>query len=504
MSKLKAFMTIIENIYFSAIPTGNFDFKELFDIHLKMSMQNLKDKSFKEDIYLFEKVEVLSSGIGRYPYGFYIDEKVRIYFANNWTDNYPIYIIVSAQFLHTEKVKTVLDFCSEFIAKIIKHFLPKEYDMSFLYKLSRIDICNHTTKIKMDNYILITEYFSRVSTRLGKVFPVVEKSGEGKQEVPYFRYGKGDFCVRFYNKTKEVCEQQYKPFFIEKWKDSCLIDDNSKRIYENIYKLQNNYRVDYLFSNIIFSFDVSTVNNYVVDLVRIYNNVDITNCEKIDIFNAFIKSNKIKLVPEITNVEFQLRSGFLKTIKVIDKETGEYFDFCDMEILFNNVDILYNYLTTKLFRVVDRKSNAKRIRDKTTDPIWEEVQNCNIENINMDIKIKNAEIYRQYNENMNKFITTRDGLKKLVHLKYLCSDDINFKNLNDISIDDICENVKSECSLNENYFNLNYLLAKQLKNYGAKGADIPEEKKYTLSCIDEKIDFEYVKNLIFDLKYFGR
>lgn len=499
MSHSNAYMAILENIYFSAFPTGNFNFESVFKETMQSSIQNLKDRSFKEDVFIKDSIEVIN-GISRYPYGFYVHEKVRIYFANSWTDNYPIYIIVSAQFLHTEKVSTVLDFCTSCIKDIVNYFAPKITISNINFKLSRIDICNHTTKVNMNKYIKVDEYFSRVSTRLSKVFPVIEKSGEGKQEVSYFRYGKGDFVVRFYNKTKEVMEQKYKPFFIQKWYDVGLIDYDTKLIYEYIYRLNSNYRLDFLFANIVHCSKLS--DDLILDIVRIYNNPKLESIDKIEMLSTFIKDNNIILVKEITNVEFQVRSGFLKTIRIINKETGEFYNFTDIDVVISHLDVLYHYLTNDLFRVVDRKSKAKRIRDRKTDSIWMEIQLCNVENIDSNVKILNAEIYREYNNYMNKYITVKSCLSSMAHLTYLLSDDFNNSKVDNISINCLTDNVITESSMNENFYNIRYLMQKQIKMYGVKGnedlenKEVIETKEVDLSYINK----DYIRNMIYEIR----
>lgn len=494
MARIKSYMAILENIYFSAFPTGNFNFENVFRESISNSMQNLKDRSFREDVFIKDNIEVIN-GVSRYPYGFYVHEKVRVYFANSWTDNYPVYIIVSAQFLHTEKVGTVLDYCTSCIKDIINYFVPLIVVKNINYKLSRIDICNHTTKVDMESYIRVDEYFSRVSTRLNKVFPVIEKAGEGKQEVSYFRYGKGDNVVRFYNKTKEVMEEKYKPFFIQKWFDVGLIDYDTKLIYEYVYKLNSNYRLDFLFANIVHCSELS--DELILNIVRIYNNPDIKKIDKIEMFLIFIRDHKVNLVKEITNVEFQVRSGFLKTIRIINKETGEFYNFTDIDTVISHLDVLYHYLTNDLFRVVDRKSKAKRIRDRGTDEVWKEIQLCNVENIDSDIKIKNADIYREYNKFMNKHITVKSCLSSMAHLTYLISDDFNNSKAENIDINLLADNVIYESSMNENFYNIRYLMQKQIKMYGIKGVEVEETNKINMSYINK----DYVRNMINEIRF---
>lgn len=481
-------MALVENIYLSLNPRGSFNYKNIFETSIKDKMESLRIDSLKsvDDIFILDQVSV-SGGIQRYPYGFEIKDKLRIFFASNWSDNYPIYVIMSAFYLHNNSVEHCINETFDYVYKIINYFVPHLRDFTFDMKLSRIDICNHNNFINLKNYIKVTEYNSRVVTRIRTVHPFIELHGEYSQEVPYYRYGNGDFCVRFYNKVKEVCEQQYKAFFFKKWLDNGLIDDRVFNIYEHTYKLNNNYRIDFIYSNVIFSDLPDNIKSAAED---IYNNTFIDNDVKFDLFNKFLKDYKIKCVQEIVNVEFQLRHSHLKNLRIKDDKCN-IIDYTDLFSIIKHLNLLYRHLTLNEFRVVDRCSKASRKRDKKIDPLWERIILSDVLNVQCDGSV--IKIYNEYNTELNKFTSVRDSLNKLVHAYYVSSNNINFDNVYKISIDEVVDNFKSEFNMNENFFNLKSKLEKQIKYYGEKSDDdllsnLSEDEVLKIKCIIDSLN----------------
>ena len=494
MSHSKACMALVENIYFSLDLYGDFDYKRLFHDHLETDFEKLKLQAMNElDFFIVEDIKMIG-GIQRYPYGFSIEDKCRIYFAANWAGNLPIYCILSAQFLHLNSINFCMEYCKSVVAKIICKIYPPATIHEFRIKLSRVDICNHNTFIDLKTYIKANEYFKRVVTKIRKVYPVVERQGENDEEVPYFRYGNGDLAIRFYNKTKEVCEQQYKSFFFPRWKNFGLIDEKTFMVYENTYKLNFNYRVDFIFSNIFLDQELTFDQKAVA--AEIYNNIDLDLDIKCEELKALQKEYGLKDLDEVVNVEYQLRAGYLKTLQIVGKD-GEFIDFNNIENLCKHMDLLYTYLTNNAFRVIKRNSNYSRNRDKEVDPLWIRVQCAIILNIStMDM---DSEIYRQYNNTINRFVSARDTFSKMCSLYYRCNDNVNTEILDQIDLKDIITNFKNESMLNENYFNIKDKLAKQIKYYGEKTTEDPiavvdlltarianNNKKYAKFVIGEK------------------
>lgn len=459
----------MENIYFSVNPLSDLaEWGDYFKDNLEVKIDELRVRALNQEVYINEDIEVIK-GISRYGYGFKKQDKFRIYIASNVSENYPIYVIVSAQYLHLNDVYTVIDDVQQTIREIFKYFIDGFEFEEYAIKLSRIDICNHNDKIHPDRYIRLHEFNSRTVTRIRKVFPVVELVGENDQKVPYFRYGKGDVAVRMYNKIQEVVEQRYKAFFILRWHELGLIDDKQKYIYDLTYRLNKSYYLDFMYAHFVYSIENNEgITRSEFDVItKIYEDNKLCNDKKYDLMNKKRKDLKIRLVKEVSNVEYQLRSSYLKTIKIVNENTGELIDYTDMFELFNHLDKLYEYLTQNTFRVVDRKSKAKRKRDKTTDPVWKEVQQSKIVNIhNFDTSA--LEVYRKYQKKMNKMDCVNNTVQKLAHLYYMNREEFDYEDCQDVNIELLLRDFIPEYLMNENFFDIRDKLERQIKYYGRK------------------------------------
>lgn len=467
------FAALVENIYYSV---------GILDLNWNSWTSNFVDNLQRDsiiameckDLFLYDTVKVIR-GIPRYPFGYSVEDKFRIYFAKNISDNFPIYVIINAQFLHLNNVYTVMSQSIQCVLDILKHYSGESIsDNRLEYKLSRIDICNHTTKINMDTYIKPNEYFSRVCTKLKKVFPVIEKKGERGQETSYYRYGSGELAVRFYNKVREICEQQYKAFFFKKWLDIGLIDEKTFWIYDYTYRCYGDYRIDYLYSHLMYDFErIDEMDRIIISSMYRGKN---SNAEKYECYMELINKYNIELVPEVVNVEFQLRSEFLKTLKLEEYDDIEkrvlkrVISNMDIFDIFENSNLLYNHLTTRCFRVVSRSSNTKRLRDAKVDKTWIKIQNCKVLNCSSEFQLDPDKIkfYREYNKEMKELNTLQSITQKLAHLTYIANNNINYDNVDDASIVNSMFDYLSKVSENELEFKDRLL--KQLHLYGEKKA----------------------------------
>lgn len=457
------FLAIIENINISVNPSYDKEgFTTYFKEFIEPGMMEEKLESLNGDVFLYDGCEVLPWGVQRYPYGFQFKNKYKIYFASKTGDNYPIYVTISAMALHMNNVQAIIEDLKNDIERILKCYDHKFNLEVFEIKMSRLDICNHNTEINLKTYIKPDEYNTRTVTRIRTVHPYFELKGECSQEIPYFRYGSGDVCVRFYNKIKEVCEQQYKPFFIKKWLDDKLIDENTFKIYESCYKSAGNYRLDYMYYNIKNN-PLSDEDSLQLEMIR--SDLKMNNDDKYDAYKWIIKKNKLKCVPEVINVEFQLRSAFLRSLK-LKNDKGENIDYTNIYEILQYADILYQYLTTEVFRVVKRESGYGRKRDKEVDAIWLELQQSKIKNVG-DLQY-DANVYREYNSEMDKVSAVNKTIKNMANVCYQTLPIFNDSVVDMLSIDDLLNLVKVNYDMNENFYNMKYQLFKQIKYYGIK------------------------------------
>lgn len=455
-------MALIENIYYSI--NFNVNYNEWMKVNMQKFAENQK-KAYEEESYLLENIQLIP-GIQRYPFGYKIENKYRIYFASKIGSNYPIYVIISAQELHLNNVWVVLDEVDKTVKKILEYYDDELNisDVEFHYKLSRVDICNHNTFINLDKYFDNNKLFERVVTRLTDCHPWVESVGEKSQRTSYIRYGKNDLVVRFYNKIQEVCEQKYKDFFIPRWRDFGLIDERTYQVYDLTYKLGNNYNVDFLFSNIYYSNNDEAK----TAAIKVYNDIKLKANEKYDILLNNIRKYNITMVKEVINVEFQVRSSYLKSLKIKD-DYNNIIDYTNIFEILCYIEKLYKYLTTDAFRIIKKNSRYARKRDeKEMDPLWLRIQNSKIINLgDINIDSNTLDIYREYTNNNNKLFTSKRIVNLLSHLYYI-NNSYSKDEVNKISMVELFNDFYNEFIMNENYFNLKEKLYKQAKRYGWK------------------------------------
>jgi hypothetical protein len=471
-----SFMAVVENIYYSL------DFLELkwcdfIDNIVKKLQEDVVKAYDLEDYYIYDGVKVIT-GIKMYPFGFSVADKYRVYFAKSTGDNYPVYVVLNAQYLHLNNIFFAMAESITSVIDILEYYSGFRFrDDMISYKLSRFDICNHNVLIDMDKYIKPNEYFKYVVSKIRKVFPVIEKKGERGQEVSYFRYGSGDIAIRFYNKVREICEQRYKAFFFQRWLDYGLIDERTFKIYDMTYKYGGDYRTSFLYAHLNYHRDLfDDLDQLAFDTMRRGDN---TLSEKYEFYMEYISSKNIKLVKEVVNVEYQVRSGYLRELKIdyYDKDGNVIKKFSNVDLFdfLSNINLIYHYLTHSTFRVVSKHSNTKRLRDATTDKIWSRLQSCKVLNVadDFEIDINRMKIYKEYNKQLEDTVTCRDILSKLAHLTYI-NNDVNYNNLNDFELAEVLMIAYNKLEsynnldMNENYFNIKDKLLKQIHLYGEK------------------------------------
>lgn len=475
MQYSEGFMALVENIYFSVTTFANGQvYNEYFNKKLGVRLEEFKHLFLsKFEDFVTEGVKYSGTGIQRYPYGFNFfvysesdNPDFRVYFSQKVGDNYPFYVIVSAEFLHISglSVNDVMDLIK---AKLLSFlfFLTGDSFNVVDFKLSRIDICNHTVKINLDRYIDIKSFNSRVVTRLKKVFPVIELVGQYDQKLDYYRYGQNAFVVRFYNKIKEVVQMRYKQFFIPRWYEAGLIDEKTYMVYDFVYKLNRDFETDFIYSHLI----LYGSEELKEEAMQIYYDVKIENAEKYEIFKEMLKSQRIRLVSLVVNVEFQLRNEFLKTVRIIDNNTGELIDFTDVEQLFNHLEVLYRSITVDNFRVVNSKKSDgtwyKRKRKAPIDPIWAQLIRSKI--VNLTNFETDSTFLRKYRRDTNLQDTINKMMKNSAYIIYQSLDKVTYSDVENISLDEINSIILDE-AVSENHIKIKEYLMKQIRNRGEK------------------------------------
>jgi hypothetical protein len=89
----------------------------------------------------------------------------------------------------------------------------------------------------------------------------------------------------------------------------------------------------------------------------------------------------------------------------------------------------------------------------------------NVGNLQLD-----AKVYRTYNNDMNLISSVNKTVKNISNVIYQASDTFNKSVVDSLSIDKALEIVKQNYDMNENYYDLQLRLYKQIMYYGEKEA----------------------------------
>ena len=107
---------------------------------------------------------------------------------------------------------------------------------------NRVDYCWHSNYLKDPETFFSPENFYKMRVdRFKNATYVTNKVGSEDYEIDYVALGKRSdkVFVRIYQKTREVIEQNYKPWFFQIWEMNGLISKYDKWVYERCYQKKN-------------------------------------------------------------------------------------------------------------------------------------------------------------------------------------------------------------------------------------------------------------------------
>ena len=274
-------------------------------------------------------------------------------------------------------------------------------------KENRIDYCWHTNFLNNPEKFFAPESFYKMRVdRFKNATYVTNKVGSEDYEIDYVALGKRSdkVFIRIYLKTREVIEQNYKPWFFQVWKMNGLINEYDKYVYEKCYEKKNwFYR---FYARLEFYKEHGT---------------DPVNLEKVSrILDGTVQVNEddlIKLADELTpkinlvvNVEYQTMRRHSKSYELIPfKDYSQFGECARVYQYFDNRKIIIDYLTNKVFRMVEKTGDGKKSR-RPLCGFWEALRRTRC--IDMRMTTEQARLVRNYNRKLNI-----DAMKKRV----LCS-----------------------------------------------------------------------------------
>ncbi len=248
---------------------------------------------------------------------------------------------------------------------------------------NRIDYAYHTNLIQ-NPYRFFAD--DRLLRHLRTNFGIGQKVFRFGKDIrlDYFALGqKKSNCVFFrcYNKSQEVVEQNYKPFFIERWLENGLISEYDAYAYRFAFETKS-YRTGLLVGRMQWYIEngknAELKAKFAQDLKTAYENSD---------NNEFLEKELSSALPPVTlimNVEFQVKRRFYASVgeQFLQGMTYRYDGDPALEKLMKLVGLspeFLEYLTREtVCFVADRNDEDKKGKDRVMCDWWRRIHACRI------------------------------------------------------------------------------------------------------------------------------
>lgn len=275
--------------------------------------------------------------------------------------------------------------------------LAKHFKLSIDHvQENRADYCWHTNYLDNPEKFFTPENFYKMRVdRFKNATYVTNKVGSEDYEIDYVALGKRSdkVFVRIYQKTREVIEQNYKPWFFKVWELNGMISKYDQYVYERAYAKKSWF---YRFYARLEFYREHGTNVEMVERVDKILNGELTIEE-----NDLIKLAD-KLTPRlhyVVNVEFQTMRRHSKSYELVpfhdNSSKGEckrIYDYLD------NRKIIQEYLTFNVLRLVRTDMDCKKSK-RDLCPFWEALRKAKC----YDMKMTSEQVHliRHYNRKLN-------------------------------------------------------------------------------------------------------
>lgn len=261
---------------------------------------------------------------------------------------------------------------------------------------NRVDYCWHSNYFSNPEKFFEPENFYKMRVdRFKNATYITNKVGNEDYEIDYVCLGKRSdkVFIRIYQKTREVVEQGYKPWFLKIWQMNGLINKYDQFVYEKAFEKRNWFYRFYarLEFYVLYGSDSEEIKKCKDILSGSYaiNEQDLINyCDK--------------LTPPLNyviNVEYQTMRRHSKSYCLVpfkdrtDKEEKkrvyEYFD---------NRKIITDYLTDKVFRLTKYDPDVPKYQREMC-AFWESLRRTKC--IDMKLTKEDVKLVREYNKNLS-------------------------------------------------------------------------------------------------------
>lgn len=287
-----------------------------------------------------------------------------------------------------------------YVKKLAEFF---ELEIDFVQE-NRIDYCWHTNYLSNPEKFFAPDSFYKMRVdRFKNATYVTNKVGSEDYEIDYVALGKRSdkVFIRIYLKSREVIEQNYKPWFFLIWEMNGLINKYDKYVYEKCYEKRSWFYRYY--ARLEFYKEHGRDPEHVAYVSKILSG-ELTIEEDALIRLADELTPKINLV---VNVEYQTMRRHSKSYELIPfKDYSVYNECARVYQYFDNRKLIIDYLTDKVFRMVEKTGDEKKSR-RPLCGFWAALRKTKC--IDMRMTPEEARLIRNYNRKLNV-----DSMKKRV------------------------------------------------------------------------------------------
>lgn len=287
-----------------------------------------------------------------------------------------------------------------YVQKLAEFF---ELEIDFVQE-NRIDYCWHTNYLSNPEKFFAPDSFYKMRVdRFKNATYVTNKVGSEDYEIDYVALGKRSdkVFIRIYLKSREVIEQNYKPWFFLIWEMNGLINKYDKYVYEKCYEKRSWFYRYY--ARLEFYKEHGRDPERVAYVSKILSG-ELTIEEDALIRLADELTPKINLV---VNVEYQTMRRHSKSYELIPfKDYSVYNECARVYQYFDNRKLIIDYLTDKVFRMVEKTGDEKKSR-RPLCGFWAALRKTKC--IDMRMTPEEARLVRNYNRKLNV-----DSMKKRV------------------------------------------------------------------------------------------
>lgn len=262
---------------------------------------------------------------------------------------------------------------------------------------NRIDYCWHTNYLKDPEKFFAPDSFYKMRVdRFKNATYVTNKVGTEDYEIDYVALGKRSdkVFVRIYQKTREVIEQNYKPWFFQIWEMNGLISAYDKWVYERCFEKRNWF---YRYTARLEFYKNFGSDPYYLDIVN----------RVLDGKLALEEDALIRLADQLTphlnyviNVEYQTMRRHSKSYELIPfKDHSDKGECKRIYEYLDNRKIITDYLTESVFKMVEKEGDSKKYRRPYCE-FWERLRSTRC--LDMRMTSNEAKLVRSYNRRLSK------------------------------------------------------------------------------------------------------